>query len=114
MKIGIAAVYLLASLTLQVLLDSPGVDVDPDLDSWIDSYCLDADVFILVANSESTLLQVEKKFFHKVSERLSKPNIFVLNNRWDASANEAELVDEVSFLSKHSARHLERLFYVSA
>ena len=27
----------------------------------------------------------EKSFFHRVSERLSKPNIFILNNRWDAS-----------------------------
>ena len=36
------------------------------------------------------LLQ-EKSFFHKVSEKLSKPNIFILNNRWDASANEPEM-----------------------
>ena len=27
----------------------------------------------------------EKNFFHRVSERLSKPNVFILNNRWDAS-----------------------------
>ena len=32
----------------------------------------------------------EKRFFHRVSERLSKPNIFILNNRWDASAQEPE------------------------
>lgn len=37
----------------------------------------------------------EKNFFHKVSERLSKPNIFILNNRWDASASEPETMDEV-------------------
>lgn len=35
---------------------SPGIDVSPDLDSWIDNYCLDADVFVLVANAESTLM----------------------------------------------------------
>lgn len=40
-----------------VFLDSPGVNVDPDLDAWIDRHCLDADVFILVANAESTLMQ---------------------------------------------------------
>lgn len=40
-----------------VLLDSPGVNVDPDMDAWIDRHCLDADVFILVANAESTLMQ---------------------------------------------------------
>ena len=58
----------------------------PDLDTWIDKYCLNADVFILVANAESTIMQAEKKFFHEVCRTLSKPNIFVLHNRWDASA----------------------------
>lgn len=41
-----------------VLVDSPGIDVDIQLDSWIDDHCLDADVFILVGNAESTLLQI--------------------------------------------------------
>ena len=36
----------------------------------------------------------EKNFFHKVSARLSKPNIFILQNRWDISAFEDD-VDEV-------------------
>jgi len=36
---------------------SPGIDVSPDIDSWIDKFCLDADVFVLVANAESTLMQ---------------------------------------------------------
>uniref|UniRef100_A0AAQ6A8C1 Dynamin-type G domain-containing protein n=1 Tax=Amphiprion ocellaris TaxID=80972 RepID=A0AAQ6A8C1_AMPOC len=77
-----------------VLLDSPGIDVTTELDSWIDKFCLDADVFVLVANSESTLMQTEKSFFHKVNERLSSPNIFILNNRWDASASEPEYMEE--------------------
>lgn len=37
----------------------------------------------------------EKSFFHKVNERLSRPNIFILNNRWDASASEPEYMEEV-------------------
>ncbi|KAF7665920.1 hypothetical protein LDENG_00126930 [Lucifuga dentata] len=78
-----------------VLMDSPGTDVTSQLDSWIDKFCLDADVFVLVANSESTLMNTEKHFFHKVNERLSKPNIFILNNRWDASANEPEYMEDV-------------------
>lgn len=28
----------------------------PNLDEWIDKHCLDADVFVLVANAESTLM----------------------------------------------------------
>lgn len=36
--------------------NSPGIDVSPDLDLWIDKHCLDADVFVLVANAESTLM----------------------------------------------------------
>ncbi|KAL0268787.1 UNVERIFIED_CONTAM: hypothetical protein PYX00_010608 [Menopon gallinae] len=85
-----------------VFVDSPGIDVSPNLDEWIDAHCLDADVFVLVANAESTLMVTEKNFFHKVSTRISKPNIFILNNRWDASASEPEFLDGVR------AQHLER------
>lgn len=49
---------------------------------------------------ECVFLQ-EKSFFHKVNERLSSPNIFILNNRWDASASEPEYMDEVSQLLHH-------------
>lgn len=113
------------------------------MDEWIDKFCLDADVFVLVANAESTIMQTvscralslhlrfkisysrsetriaalfpnsflnslmtfgcavkinffqEKNFFHRVSSRLSKPNIFILNNRWDASAYEIDTKKEV-------------------
>ncbi|KAM6921303.1 mitofusin-1b [Xenentodon cancila] len=111
-----------------VLVDSPGTDVTSQLDSWIDKFCLDADVFVLVANSESTLMNTEKHFFHKVNERLSKPNIFILNNRWDASANEPEymedvrkqhtdrcvnfLVEELKVVDREQAPN--RIFFVSA
>ncbi|XP_042313857.1 mitofusin-1 isoform X2 [Sceloporus undulatus] len=111
-----------------VLVDSPGTDVTTELDSWIDKFCLDADVFVLVANSESTLMNTEKQFFHKVNEKLSKPNIFILNNRWDASAAEPEymedvrkqhmercltfLVNELKVVDASEARN--RIFFVSA
>lgn len=36
---------------------SPGIDVNREFDTWIDTHCLDADVFVLVSNSESTLTQ---------------------------------------------------------
>ncbi|XP_021790346.2 mitofusin-1 isoform X5 [Papio anubis] len=88
-----------------VLVDSPGTDVTTELDSWIDKFCLDADVFVLVANSESTLMNTEKHFFHKVNERLSKPNIFILNNRWDASASEPEYMEDVR------RQHMERCLH---
>ncbi|XP_051250359.1 mitofusin-1 isoform X4 [Dicentrarchus labrax] len=85
-----------------VLMDSPGTDVTQELDSWIDKFCLDADVFVLVGNAESTLMNTEKLFFHKVSERISKPNIFILHNRWDASVSEPEYIEEVR------KQHLDR------
>ncbi|XP_063074908.1 mitofusin-1 [Engraulis encrasicolus] len=85
-----------------VLMDSPGIDVTSELDSWIDKFCLDADVFVLVANAESTLMNTEKHFFHRVSERISKPNIFILNNRWDVSASEPEYLEDVR------RQHMER------
>eukprot|EP00117_Sycon_ciliatum_P015338 scpid46070/ scgid2087/ Mitofusin-2; Transmembrane GTPase MFN2 len=90
-----------------VLLDSPGIDISPDLDTWIDTHCTDADVFVLVANAESTLMQTEKNFFHKLSQISSKPNIFILNNRWDASATEPEMMEEVR--KQHLQRNLEFL-----
>ncbi|XP_021949224.1 transmembrane GTPase Marf isoform X2 [Folsomia candida] len=85
-----------------VFVDSPGIDVSPNLDEWIDKYCLDADVFVLVSNAESTLMLTEKNFFHKVSNQISKPNIFILNNRWDAAASEMDFMNEVR------AQHMER------
>ncbi|XP_045596500.1 transmembrane GTPase Marf isoform X2 [Procambarus clarkii] len=111
-----------------VLVDSPGIDVSESLDDWIDKHCLDADVFVLVANSESTLMNTEKNFFHKVSAKLSKPNIFILQNRWDMAASEPEylnevrkqhlertiafLVDELKVVQGHQAEM--RVFFVSA
>uniref|UniRef100_A0A665V426 Dynamin-type G domain-containing protein n=1 Tax=Echeneis naucrates TaxID=173247 RepID=A0A665V426_ECHNA len=44
----------------------------------------------------------EKLFFHKVSERISKPNIFILHNRWDASVTEPDYIEEVR------KQHLDR------
>jgi mitofusin len=32
-----------------------------------------------------------------VAQRLSNPNIFILMNRWDATANEPEMVDSVRY-----------------
>lgn len=111
-----------------VFMDSPGVDVSPNLNDWIDNHCLNADVFVLVLNAESTMTLAEKSFFHTVSQKLSKPNIFVLNNRWDASANEPEFQESVK--SQHTERCIdfltkelkvctekeaaERVFFVSA
>ena len=40
---------------------SPGIDMDPDLDQWISKHCLDADVFVLVSNAESTIMQTVSK-----------------------------------------------------
>uniref|UniRef100_A0A1X7VNF0 Dynamin-type G domain-containing protein n=1 Tax=Amphimedon queenslandica TaxID=400682 RepID=A0A1X7VNF0_AMPQE len=110
-------------------VDSPGIDMNPDVDDWINSHCLDADVFVLVSNAESTLMNAEKNFFHRVSERLSRPNIFILNNRWDVCVEEEpsmveevkqqHLENDISFLSNQlsvidpdTAR--ERVYFVSA
>uniref|UniRef100_A0A914M3E6 Dynamin-type G domain-containing protein n=1 Tax=Meloidogyne incognita TaxID=6306 RepID=A0A914M3E6_MELIC len=111
------------------IVDSPGVDLSPEFDGWIDKHCLDADVFVLVCNSEATLTQAEKNFFMRVSEKLSKPNIFILCNRWDASASESgEIRDQirgqherrfVHFLSSElqvctPQKAKDRFFFISA
>ena len=84
------------------LIDSPGISVDIQTDLWIDKYCLDADVFIFVANAESTIMETEKQFFHKVSEHLSKPNIFILQNKWDLA--DCSDVDPLSVKQQHVER----------
>uniref|UniRef100_A0A915EKA7 Dynamin-type G domain-containing protein n=1 Tax=Ditylenchus dipsaci TaxID=166011 RepID=A0A915EKA7_9BILA len=68
----------------------PGIDVSVEFDGWIDKHCLDADVFVLVCNAESTLSNAEKSFFHRVNQKLSRPNVFILNNRWEISNRENE------------------------
>lgn len=68
-----------------VFLDSPGVDVSPNLDDWIDNHCLNADVFVLVLNAESTMtravrivpLSFKKNFTTKFSINSSSLIILV-------------------------------------
>ena len=64
-----------------VLVDSPGIDIDGDFDSWIENYCMDAEIFVLVVNAESTIMMREKMFFKKVADKVTKPNILILLNR---------------------------------
>lgn len=91
-----------------VLMDTPGVDVTAQLDDCLDRYCLDADVFILVLNAESTVSRVERQFFKEVASRLSRPNLFILNNRWDmATSQEPDM--EVQVKDQHMERCLQLL-----
>lgn len=66
-----------------VPVDSPGTDVEADLDELSKKFCLDLDVFVLVANSESNL-----DVFPKVAEILSNPNLVIIRNDSDAFALE--------------------------
>ena len=64
-----------------VLVDSPGIDVTTTFDTSIEEHCADADLFVLVANAESTLMVREKTFFREVAERISRPNMIIVQNR---------------------------------
>lgn len=105
------------------------MDVSAESDGWIDKHCLDADVFVLVNNAEGTLTKTEKDFFHRVSRKLAHPTVFILNNRWDSSANEEDhrreqlrnqhhqrfvdfLVNELRVCSAAEAK--DRFFFISA
>ena len=44
------------SKSYSLVIISPGIDMNPNIDEWIDRHCTDADVFILVSNAESTLM----------------------------------------------------------
>ena len=61
-----------------VFVDSPGIDVSPNLDEWIDRHCLDADVFVFVANAESTfMLAVSELFIQFVSYTNIEQKVFM-------------------------------------
>ncbi|KAH3872858.1 hypothetical protein DPMN_036081 [Dreissena polymorpha] len=70
-----------------VIIDSPGIDIDPELDKGISKYCADSDVFLLVISGDGRLSLIEKNFLLKVKDTLSTPNIFILVNRWDLCEN---------------------------
>ena len=62
---------------------SPGIDLSADVDEWIDKFCLDADVFVLVANAESTIMQtvswhLRLKILHLHSESGTAMLVFAL------------------------------------
>jgi hypothetical protein len=40
-----------------ILVDSPGVDVAQDMDEAIEDVCEDADLFVLVQNSEESFFE---------------------------------------------------------
>ena len=87
-----------------VLVDSPGIDVSTGFDSWIDENCADADIFVLVANAESTLMMREKSFFKEVAERISKPNMVIVENRWDCAEDEEVYEGAVLVQEQHLSR----------
>ena len=61
-----------------VFVDSPGIDISPNLDDWIDRNCLVADVFVLVANAVSTLmLAVSELLFQFVSYTNIEQKVFM-------------------------------------
>ena len=61
-----------------VFVDSPGVDVESNFDEWIDRHCLDADVFVFVANAESTLTRaVSKLLIQFVSYTITVLKVFM-------------------------------------
>ena len=35
--------------------------MNPDVDAWINDHCLNADVFVLVSNAESTLMNAVRQ-----------------------------------------------------
>jgi len=111
-----------------VLYDSPGADNALSLEKLINEHCTDADVFVHVVNSDMGLTLSDKGFFHKVSESFSKPNLFILHNKWDmCDENESRLqkvykqqmdkdteflVNELKVMGRDDVE--SRVFFVSA
>eukprot|EP00035_Acanthoeca_spectabilis_P038208 m.51101 g.51101 ORF g.51101 m.51101 type:complete len:756 (+) comp9036_c0_seq2:3112-5379(+) len=65
------------------IVDTPGLDLSEEYDGWIDEHCKDADILILLVNSESALNRTERRFLEQVHARVANPTVFVCFNRWD-------------------------------
>ena len=83
------------------ILDSPGVDCSKTNDTFINKYCEDADVFVLVIDGCSTLNGSEKIVFMNVKNIIATPNIFVLINEWDLVSTVGDFV-----MTKTKQQHL--------
>eukprot|EP00043_Microstomoeca_roanoka_P018871 m.205950 g.205950 ORF g.205950 m.205950 type:complete len:774 (-) comp16900_c2_seq5:470-2791(-) len=75
-----------------VILDSPGLRFNKKFDDWIDHTASDADVFILVVNGEMALGREATEFFEQVRRKFTKPNVFVLFNRWELAPQACDRV----------------------
>eukprot|EP00055_Hartaetosiga_balthica_P010175 m.42629 g.42629 ORF g.42629 m.42629 type:complete len:762 (+) comp7068_c0_seq1:41-2326(+) len=108
-----------------VIHDSPGLSLTKGFDQWIENTVGDADVFVLVVNGEMALGVQATKFFEHVTKKVSRPNVFIVFNRWELAPTKCERVRNQLF---HQARNLlvkqlgiyseeeliSRIFFVSA
>ena len=85
-----------------VIIDSPGVDLDGDYDFWIENYCMDAEMFVLVVNAESTLMMREKNVFQKRSRR----------SRRTESKNRKEITKVECKKVKNEFSHCQTYFFL--
>eukprot|EP00057_Strongylocentrotus_purpuratus_P013351 XP_011667825.1 PREDICTED: mitofusin-2-like [Strongylocentrotus purpuratus] len=77
----------LLSQYLQIV-DCPGVGSCRDLGDRVKYFCGDADVHVLIVNSESGITTEDKEHFLRVKERLPNPDIIIGFTKWDRSANQ--------------------------
>ena len=61
-----------------VFVDCPGFAMSPNFNELINRYCVDADVFVFVANAQSTLMQeVSELLFQFVSYTNIEQKVFL-------------------------------------
>ncbi|XP_072048133.1 mitofusin-2-like [Amphiura filiformis] len=109
------------------IIDRPGISNNPEVDKAINSKCSDADVHIFVVDSVASITTESREYFLSVAEKLSKPNIFFVWNKWDESAKEKSEIKRKKVYQQHvkEAKTLMRealnaevdekkLFFVSA
>lgn len=61
-----------------MIIDSPGIDVETDLDDWIDKFCLDSDVFL--TNSPKDQGQNPLQYFGQAKKKINE--FFVPQDDW--------------------------------
>ncbi|XP_033626556.1 mitofusin-1-like [Asterias rubens] len=92
-----------------VLIDCPGTCTTSATDKQVTKYCEDADIYIFVVNSISSLNEAAQDFFKRVAKYISKPTVLIVFTWWDQAQVAMSKTVQEEVLGQHTERATELL-----
>ncbi|XP_071785137.1 mitofusin-1-like [Asterias amurensis] len=92
-----------------VLIDCPGTCTTSATDNQVTKYCEDADIYIFVVNSISSLNEAAQDFFKRVAKYISKPTVLIVFTWWDQAQVAMSKTEQEQVLGQHTERATELL-----